>query len=126
MLRDDEWLMVDLRCHRTDHPAVARGDTVIDIRCWQILLQQEEQGQQHRAQGPEEIREGQIRIVLLVYPLDHIEEIAAHEDVQRALEPAAVTEDNRQLLDVDRLAACHQLVEQFPLSRVQNILPHSL
>ena len=99
---------------------------MIDIRRWQFLLQEIEQGQQHGAQGPEEIRKGQIAVFFLIDPLYHIEEIAGHENAQNPLEPLPAAKDSVQFLDIEGLLAHHQVVEHAAFLSCEHIFLHAV
>ena len=93
MLRYYKGLVMNLCGQSPNYPAVSRGHTVIHIRLGQILLQQIEKRQQHGAQCPKELCEGQVTVLFFINPLNDIEKIAGHKDAQGTFESLAITEN---------------------------------
>ena len=123
MLRDHVRLLVARRRHAANDARVARRDAVVDVRLGQLLLQQVEERQEHRAHRPEKVRERQIFVLLAIDAHDHIEEVARHEDGERRL-PAPVGEDFQQPLERDVALTAHKLVERLAIVVRQDALKH--
>ena len=123
MLRNHKRLLGERRRHTTDHTAVSRRHTVIDIRLGQLLLQQEKERQKHRAHRPEEIGEREISVFLPIEAYNYIEKIARHKDRERRF-PPPWAKDLREMLNRHCMFSADELIERLLLLPRENALEH--
>ena len=98
---------------------------MVHIGLRQILLQKIQKRQQHGAHSPKKIRKRQITVFFHVNPLNHIEKVTGHKNIQRAGKAAAVTENGSQLPNIQRPAANNQFIDGLPFFYRQDIFPHA-